>query len=238
MRAQDSSRAGAASLTGRVVDAGTGAPLFRATVRLLGSDRVAVTDEEGRFAIRELAPGTRTIGIEWEGWASGPQRVAIEDSGETEIRIALLMPEPGAGDPRPAFDLPPLGVEIRADGPSGKLRAFFERMEKAHGHFITREQIVDRAPLRTSDLLRQVPGVRAARADFGRPRPQIGRHRGCAVDMFLDGIPAPGLALDDVPPEDIAGIEIYRGPSEVPIAFRRRETCAAILIWTRDPGRP
>lgn len=238
LAAQDAARPRAASLSGQVVDAETGAPLFDVTVRVLGSDRVAMTDRDGRFTIVELVPGVRTIGVEWDGRVSAPRRIQILPSENTEIRIALVLPPPDADDPRPVFDLPPLGVRIPRGEPPGKLRDFFRRMETEQGHFITREEILDRAPLRTSDLLREVPGVRLARADFDRARLRISRHTGCSVDMFLDGIPTPGLALDDLPPGDIAGIEIYRGASEVPIAFRRRTTCAAILIWTRDPGRP
>lgn len=236
LSAQETARPGTVSLSGRVVDAETGDPLLAATVRILGLARIAITDEDGRFAIEDVPPGIRPIGIEWDGLSSPPRRVRVD--GDTEIRIALLVPAPAARAARPTYDLPPLGVEIRRGERPGKLREFFRRMETGHGHFITGDEIRDRAPLRTSDLLRTVPGVRLTRADFDRARSRVTRHRGCSVDMFLDGTPAPGLALDDIPPGDIAGIEIYRGASEVPIAFRRRATCAAILIWTHDPGRP
>ena len=44
-----------------------------------------------------------------------------------------------------------------------------------------------------------------------------------------------------VRPEDIEGIEFYRGGNEVPIEYATRSSCGLVLIWTRTDvqnGRP
>ncbi|MCJ7630319.1 MAG: hypothetical protein MUO50_18245 [Longimicrobiales bacterium] len=46
-----------------------------------------------------------------------------------------------------------------------------------------------------------------------------------------------GLSLDDIgPPSDIAGIEIYRSATQVPVQFGGASVstlCGVIVIWTR-----
>ena len=64
------------------------------------------------------------------------------------------------------------------------------------------------------------------------------RRRGCAMAIFVDGTEAAYLAhtIDALPFDDIAAVEIYRGPAEVPIEYtqtRSNETCGAVLVWTR-----
>ena len=61
--------------------------------------------------------------------------------------------------------------------------------------------------------------------------------RGCEPAVFIDGVRIRGGAatIDElVSPLDIAGIEIYRGPADVPVEFGGPGTnCGAIVIWTR-----
>ena len=51
-------------------------------------------------------------------------------------------------------------------------------------------------------------------------------------------MPTPGLDPNNIPAWDIEGIEVYRGPSEIPVQYRMPNSCAAILLWTWDPGTP
>ena len=123
------------------------------------------------------------------------------------------------------------------DTPS-KLTEFNRRREKGEGYFITRADILRRDPLRTTDMLRAVPGVRIASTDLGRASIRM-RGRSCNVAYFVDGIRAPYFNLDSVLPSSVEGIEIYKGTASVPPEFRGPLTpCAAIVLWTRDPGLP
>ena len=60
--------------------------------------------------------------------------------------------------------------------------------------------------------------------------------RGCEPAVFIDGVRIHGgaAAIDElVSPIEIAAVEVYRGPSEVPVEFSGPETgCGAIVIWT------
>ena len=39
--------------------------------------------------------------------------------------------------------------------------------------------------------------------------------------------------LDTIPLDDVAGIEVYIGPSETPIEYDRFNQCGVLLIWSR-----
>jgi outer membrane receptor protein involved in Fe transport len=55
------------------------------------------------------------------------------------------------------------------------------------------------------------------------------------VGVYVDGfrVPGdPGDALSMINAADVEGIEVYRGPSELPAEFMS-DDCAAIVIWTR-----
>ena len=130
---------------------------------------------------------------------------------------------------------------------------FWNRRMIGVGAFITHADIDRRKPYRPSDLLRTVNGVRVD-TDNGDGRPVIRMGRtplgtrtmknvqtlaaDCRVNYYLDGhfVPQGTFHIDDVPSMSIEAIEIFRGPSEVPAAFRHRETaCGVISIWTREP---
>ncbi len=230
-----------ASLGGRILDARSGEAVAGASVRVVGSDGFAVTDREGSFTLYALRPGQAILQILFRGRPVEPRSVDLDAGRHTEVRITLSIPRgeaaTGASEPASVLELEPLEVVVRRRAPAGKLRGFYERREIGLGTFLTGEEIRERSPLQTSDLLRSFPGVFVSRADFDRPRLRLSGGR-CEVDFFLDGVPAYGLSIDDVAPDDIDGIELYRGPAEVPIAYRKATTCAAVLIWTRDPGRP
>jgi hypothetical protein len=58
----------------------------------------------------------------------------------------------------------------------------------------------------------------------------------CDTQFFLDGaaMAADPAVLDNLSPQNIEGIEIYRGASETPSEFDfGRTSCGAIVIWTR-----
>ena len=56
LRAQEQDRGPVGTVLGRVVDA-AGGPVPSAQVELVGTDLVAIADDQGRFAIREVPPG-------------------------------------------------------------------------------------------------------------------------------------------------------------------------------------
>jgi hypothetical protein len=73
----------------------------------------------------------------------------------------------------------------------------------------------------------QGAGMLSARSGIGE----------CSVQYYIDGAPQPpdyGHIDQLVRPQDIAAVEIFRNPAEVPPQYRRRGSdCGVVLIWTR-----
>lgn len=158
----------------------------------------------------------------------------------------------GLGDTVPRVDpirLPALTVRAPRPDRSGKMRGF-DRRRRLHpaGIFVGRKEIERRDPRRVSDLLRGLGGVTPVRPGGGpgHPRvrmdrtPRLPGRRACRVRFYLDGQPLPkdgGFRIDALAPEEVEGIEIYRGISEAPPKFQRRsDRCGVVVIWTRDPS--
>lgn len=159
---------------------------------------------------------------------------------------------PGAERPRLPADsavvrLEPLDVRVEPRPRGGKMTGFHRRRSRGAGEFITRGEIDRHDPTRLSDMVHLRAGVASFSYGDGSGRRTVAMRRsaalgargGCRIQYWVDGAPLPGVsrfALDELSPEDVEGIEIYRGPSEVPARFNRRGSpCGVIVVWTRDP---
>lgn len=216
---------------GMVVNIVTGEPVPAVTVELLDSASTVVVsvvaDDEGEFLIAVPAPGAYRIGTRHAGYQdarSASLELAAQDTLTVQYRIA---PE--------VVVLNPLTVVASSRQPRGRLSGFEERARRGvSGLFITREEIERRRPFRVSDLLAGSPGVQLV------PRAGPGSAvllRGCEPAVFIDGVRIRGgaAAIDElVSPIEIVAVEVYRGPSEVPVEFSGPWTsCGAIAIWTK-----
>ena len=66
-----------------------------------------------------------------------------------------------------------------------------------------------------------------------------GGGRDCPPDIWVDGVRATGMSVDDVPLTDVEALEMYRGPAGLPPEMNNRfgnPACGALVIWTRLPG--
>ncbi|MFQ5689838.1 MAG: carboxypeptidase regulatory-like domain-containing protein [Gemmatimonadota bacterium] len=216
----------AASISGRVVAAADGEPIAGARVFLAGTDREAITTADGRFRLQGLPPGLQSVQVSYLGSKSDPERIALEDGEVSLVQISL------------DIRLDPLRAVVKRTAPGGKLRGFYERMEREQGYFITREDILTRDPSRVTDLLRRIPGMHVGRDGIAPRRVGFSRPEGgCPIQYYLDGARAPGLQLDDLSPRDLEGIEIYPGLARVPMRFRYQARCGVIVVWTREPSQ-
>jgi len=82
---------GAMEVTGRVLDGTTDLPIPDAVVRLADNGPLAVSDSEGRFVLRGVAPGTHPWQISRIGYATWNEDVAADAEDEFTIR---LLPQP------------------------------------------------------------------------------------------------------------------------------------------------
>jgi hypothetical protein len=81
--------------------------------------------------------------------------------------------------------------------------------------------------------------VRIVPRRFGMSNVVVGRGN-CPFRYFVDGVRVgETFQIDDIPSDWIEAIEIYRGPSSVPVQFmlspsETNANCGIIAIWTRD----
>jgi hypothetical protein len=238
------------TIQGRVLDDLTGLGIAWATVDVLDSvDRIrarTTTDVDGAFLLTRLQPGPFRIRVSALGYGTivTPHwRVA---SGEVLVVAVRVHPS--------ALLLAPLEVIARSRFPSPVLAGFHARLARGIGGvFFSREDIEQRAPVRISDLLAEVPGLRLESAGISGSGSReltlrfgsaltAGSGGTCEVQIFIDGQPAnrrnQRIPLDDLAsPSGLEGIEIYRGLSTIPPEFLGPDArCGVVALWTRRGG--
>lgn len=219
-----------ASITGRIISAQSGEPIEGAEVDLRGHPHAAVTSQQGLFRMSEIPAGDHVLKISYLGAQSKNLTLDLGPRESMDVALELEMK---------VLPVPELVVTVNDRIPVGKLYEFQRRAQNNPGYFITRDEIADRNASRTTDLLRRVPGLDVGGARVGRIPVQLRRRpvgRRCTPDIYVDGAYAPYFDPDNLQPIDIAGIEVYRGNSEVPPEYRRFDHCGVIVFWTRDPS--
>jgi len=130
----------------------------------------------------------------------------------------------------------------------------FDRRRQGPGRFFTRQDIDERDPYCLSDLLTSVPDISVVAVGAGTRVVRMMRRGGCTPTIYLNGatildVPNPpmpiGMQSDAVAtlhfdidqwvsPDEVEGVEIYRGPAEVPVEFSTvGSECGVIVIRTR-----
>jgi hypothetical protein len=205
-------------------------PVAGATVTLTptgGPARTVVTAENGAFAFTALSPGRADLRVRRIGFRAESLAVVLPraDTSALAVRLAFL--------PQALAPVVVRGSPLDRRPP--QIVGFYKRREQGMGRFITRADIESRHPLRTTDLMRMVPGM----AVYGSPGGMALRYRNspCPPELYLDGIPAASgpFDIDAIAPSTIEGIEIY-STANVPVEFRRafgRASCGTVMLWTR-----
>ncbi len=83
-RAQD-----AGTISGRVIEAGTNAPVASAQIQVVGTTRGAVTGDDGRFRIAAMRPGTYQVRALRLGYQASAQTVDVTVGGTAEANFSL-----------------------------------------------------------------------------------------------------------------------------------------------------
>jgi hypothetical protein len=227
------------AIRGIVLDEVGRQPVVAAQVDILEPGRTASTGRDGRFAFTGLRAAAFIVEVRQVGYL--PARATFDlAAGESVEIIFTLGPQ--------ATRLPEVVVE-GAEPVHPSMAEFFRRRAEGHGHFITRQDIERLQPMLLSDLLDQVPGVRLecrrgreCWIDMGRAQPSLVGRPVCHVQYFVDGVrygsPADEVDINSFRPEDIEGIEVYRGASGVPSRYTGRDArCGVVLLWMRI-GKP
>lgn len=77
------------TLTGRVVDAASDAPISQASVQVVGAGTGTTTDTTGTFVLRGLSSGIRTLTVSHVGYRSKTVSVTLASGERRRIEVAL-----------------------------------------------------------------------------------------------------------------------------------------------------
>ncbi len=191
-------------------------------------------NQNGLFRLQAPSPGSYFVLTEALGYR--PTLDGILDMGEGgSVTVEIYL------DPKPIeLDSIKVAVERVETHRILEMAGFNERVTSGFGHFITPEEIRRRNPRYHFELFRNTPGVRVTGAGLMGTMIEftVGSIRGptCTPRVFVDGI----LVIADqgleavVEVDQIAGVEIYSRPSQVPLQWGGSDsTCGALLFWTR-----
>ena len=214
-----------ARLTGTVTASKNGQPLADVMVSVKGTAGFHVTDSTGAFSIARIPPGRHTLRLAWHDRVSEDYEIALR-AGQV-VELAILLDVGGV-------DLAPIVVEATSADAVLSLAGFYQRRSKGFGRFVTGEDIERRKPANLSAML-TATGItmRCVRTACYPARYASGRR--CAVPVFLDGLRVEAYDIDNIPPSDVLGIEVYRQGADTPAEFSRWSAdCGAVIIWTKN----
>lgn len=216
-------------ISGDVFDLYSEEPLVNAVVRISGTDRWDLTDEQGRFEFRDLEPAEYVVEVEHLSYQPGGEAVELEEAAD-EVTLEIRLAPDG-------IPLAPVDVETTEPEPSrgARLESVYERKEHmervGQGIFLDQEdlRIYGQGGRISAVVNGQIPGTTATRRER-----VIFRNAGgsCTPHWYLDGQRVNHEDARGVPTGDVELIEVYRGLSELPASFDYTR-CGIIAIWTK-----
>ena len=219
------------SLTGRVLDRNSRAPIAQAKVVLLGAKLQTESDSAGRFHGADLKAGTYLLQIRAIGYQASVWVVRL-DTGQVLTREFDLNPV--------VYTLAPVAGEAARGPMASRLKEFEHRRAQGRGVFVTEQDIQRTEAATLSDLLRMAAGVQVVCNSAGCVARMTRAATGyCRPDFVVDGFPANFSTNADLPTVGIIAVEVYRSPSEAPMELLRSDAvCGVIVIWTRSSPNP
>lgn len=254
---------GTQGVQGRVRDKETDQPVPTAEVflrapggRILAS---GITNERGFFRLLTRVPGAYTLGVEALGYEEGDFENLRVEGGRLSVVDVSLPPQ--------ALELEPLVVVGEPRVYHLEMEGFYERRQLSGGFFFTPEMIDARHTQRTTQLFLEVPGATVVQDQMGqnaiqfktavalqttvgaassiaRPTDAGGQASPCWPRVYLDGVlmhqggyGVPAFIDGLSKPMELAGIEVYRSPAEIPIQFGGPNSrCGVIVMWNKRGG--
>ncbi|MBW7932227.1 MAG: carboxypeptidase regulatory-like domain-containing protein [Gemmatimonadaceae bacterium] len=237
-------RVGDGLLRGTIVSGLGGRPLAGAVLRLGGNPPIR-TDEQGRFTVTEAPHGTRMLEARAVGHSQ--QRRAVDVVADSVSVVVTL------ASAKAMLDTVRVVVARVADR---QMSGFEVRRRSGAGTYLTAEQIARRGVFSTSDLFRQLRGMKVgfdydtletdaapfAGQDVAGMSDRRLLMRGisgnwCEPALWFDGMLIPELSVDAidawVTPERLFAIEVYSEATVPPNYQRQRSGCGAVLFWRK-----
>jgi outer membrane receptor protein involved in Fe transport len=228
VRKMPAAAADSGAVAGRVTDAKTGAAVVGATVILERTSLSASTDNDGRYRIHQVAPGTYTVRARYIGYAPGSASVTVKPDQEATADFALEKSVQRLDEVVTTGTVVPTAVKALPTPIS----------------VITAEDIERQNIQRVDQVFRgQVPGAIAWDPgpidDFSavmvRGASSLGSDR--SIKTFIDGVEvADPTRIATIDPNSIDRIEITRGP-EASTLYGAGALNGVMQIFTKK-GRP
>lgn len=203
-------------------------------VRHAGGLREARFDSAGVVLLLDLRAGVVEVDVRAVGAQPRSARMVLE-RGANVVDFVLR-------DQRVELST----VSVLGDRPVPSRLQGYERrrMLGEPNGVVDRGEIERVRPIGVSVLLARLPGVRVMDS-LGIKKPvsrrgslmRGGQMMPCQMRVMLDGVLLPlDFNLDQIPPMDVHGIEVYAGAARLPPQFgssRENSQCGVVLIWTR-----
>jgi hypothetical protein len=241
---------GVQGVQGYLIESGSGEPVRDAEVILRqspGSIRATgATNNRGFFRLQTRMSGSFALSAEALGFSRVQDEPVDILPGKLTVVEVRMAPE--------ALALEPLVITAEARTFHLEMQGFYERRSKGldTGIFITPEIMEERMPNRLTDLFWSLPATRVIETQVGDQGVyfRAGERFGdiCWPMVFQDrqlvrtgGLQSGGAdpaALNEILEAfDVAAIEIYRSPAEIPPEFNGpNAACGVIVLWTRQGG--
>lgn len=209
-----------------------GAPIADADVSIPAAHLLTRSNDAGAFALDRVPVGHAELSVRRLGYVPKTFQLDISAGGDS---LAVEMATQ-------ALELPGMEISEQTKRHLLWIEDFYRRRAKGiGGTYYTREDIEARHAARLSDVLRDAPGVRFVRTRDGagiRFDVPANFRRDCLPQYFVDGQRVANVEVDDFPPRDIEGVELYNGPSSTPMQFSQGAvtSCGTVVIWSRVPG--
>lgn len=221
------------TLRGVVVDSASRAPVPYADVAIIALHMVTRADSQGHFTMNKLPQGRIELSIRRLGFQPQRETIVLSGGANDSVRVALVaQPEV----------LSAVAVSAGERRRRQMVEDFYLRRARGVGTFVTRQDLEARNARVPTDAL-NVPGIALLHTRYGvavRFTSTSTVRRDCAPILWVDGQRASGMELDEIPVDDIEGIELYNGPSTTPAQFWQgnlsNSACGTIVVWSRVPG--
>ena len=214
-----------ATLRGRVVDSETGLPVIGAHVQVRKLPALN-TDSTGVFVASDIPGGDAQVIITMLGFLPGQFKVHVANGGVTEKTFSLDFT---------GQKLPQVVVQARAAQMSTRYSDFEARRGRGQGAFLRWDQLTDERFGSVGDALKSIRGVRMqCNQQTFECYAVMARSPQCKPVWIIDGMEAQ-MFHENTPIRDIYGIEIYRGPGEIPGEYSgSNAACGVIVMWTKS----
>ena len=214
------------TLRGRVLDAETGQNLAGATITV---DRKTTytTDSLGIFEAGSLTKGERKLAITLAGYAVGDYVVAMPDTGAVVKMFTLDFT---------GQRLSAVAIQARAEMLSPRYAEFERRRSRGLGAFFRWDDLAKESYGSIGDALRTVRGVKMQcnQQTFECAAVMARAPRQCPPVWIVDGQEVRSFH-ENTPIRDVYGIEVFRGPGEVPGEYAgSNAACGVIVVWTKS----